>query len=333
MYRTGAMLLITVAALSCLTVSCGNKPMSDQSLTTDIQAKLYNDATTKPASIKVDVKDGVATLSGDVPSSDVELAAMKIANSTAGIRSVNDQMKVNPAMAANQPPPDAGAGAGPPASSTPQPPPNAPPQPAPSNPAAAATPPPAAAAVAPAPTEPAPPPPPKIVTVPAGEQISVRMIDGIDSARNTAGQTFRASLSAPVRVHGRTIFPTGTDATVLLANAKGAGRIRGQSELEVELSGIMYKGHTYELTSSTVQQQGQGRGKQSAVRTGIGAAAGAIIGAIAGGGKGAAIGSLAGGGAGAGYQLFTHGQQVKIPSETVLTFSLQAPIEVHERGQ
>ncbi len=113
---------------------------------------------------------------------------------------------------------------------------------------------------------------------------------------------------------------------MLLAQARDAGRIKGSSELEVRLSQLNYRGHSYPVDSSIYEEQGKGRGKQTVERTGIGAAAGAIIGAIAGGGKGAAIGSAAGGGAGAGFQLFTHGQQVKIPSESVLTFRLEAPL-------
>src|SRR3982751_3135549 len=95
---TGSALL----ALGMITGGCGPKSAaSDQTLTTNIQSQLYADSTTRQANVNVAVKDGVVTLSGDVPSSDVELQAMKIANGTAGVRSVSDQMKVNGTMAAN----------------------------------------------------------------------------------------------------------------------------------------------------------------------------------------------------------------------------------------
>jgi hypothetical protein len=152
------------------------------------------------------------------------------------------------------------------------------------------------------------------------------MIDGIDTGRNTAGQTFRASLDSPLVSNGRVIVPAGAPVTILLESSKGAGRIKGQSELEVRATNLTYKGETIPINTSIYSAQGGARGKQTAVRTGLGAAAGAVIGALAGGGKGAAIGSVAGGGAGAGYQLATHGKQVKIPSETQLTFSLEAPL-------
>jgi hypothetical protein len=113
---------------------------------------------------------------------------------------------------------------------------------------------------------------------------------------------------------------------VLLTEARSAGRIKGQSELELRLTSITYHGGPVRVSTSTYEAKGGSRGKQTAIRTGIGAAAGALIGGLAGGGKGAGIGSLAGGGAGAGYQLLTHGKQIKIPSETEINFRLESPL-------
>ena len=53
-----------------------------------------------------------------------------------------------------------------------------------------------------------------------------------------------------------------------------------------------------------------------------------FIGALAGGGKGAAIGAAAGAGVGGGVQAATKSQQIKLPSETILNFTLQAPVTV-----
>lgn len=295
----------------CLAIGCGKSSSSDQALTTDIQSKLYGDAATKPANINVAVKDGSVTLSGDVPSSDVELEAVKIANGTPGVKTVSDQLKVNPASAGNSIP--------------------APEQTQPAPPPAGA---PVASAPAPAqapPAEPPPPPQPTFVTIPAGERVSVRMIDGIDSSKSSAGQEFQASLDAPLTHGDRVVIPAGTPCTVTLENVKSAGRIKGQSEVAVVLTSIHYERHSYAVNTTSVEQQGKSRGKQTAVRTGIGAAAGALIGGLAGGGKGAAIGSAAGAGAGFGFNALTHGPQVKIPSETLLTFQLQAPLKVERK--
>jgi len=327
--------ILAAAALGAVAISCGGKSASDQSITTDIQAKLYADATTKAANINVAVKDGVVTLSGDVPSSDVELEAMKVANATAGVKSLSDQLKVNPAAAGAQLPnagnPQAPAGE-PSSSAAATPPAVAPPGAASPAPAASPERAPAPAAAPVAAAEPAPPPQPRIVhiTAPAGTSFSVRTIDSIDSKNNTTGQTFRATLEGPLAHNGRTVIPSGSPVTLTLTNAKSAGRIKGSSELAVAATSIEYHGQAYNVDTSAVEQQGKGRGKQTAVRTGIGAAAGALIGGLAGGGKGAGIGALAGGGAGVGFQALTHGEQVKIPSETVLTFTLTSPLTVEK---
>jgi outer membrane lipoprotein SlyB len=68
---------------------------------------------------------------------------------------------------------------------------------------------------------------------------------------------------------------------------------------------------------------GKSRGSQSAERIGGGAVIGAVIGAIAGGGKGAAIGAGVGAGAGTAVQVMTHGDRLRIPSETLLEFKLE----------
>jgi len=317
----------------CLIVACTTTP-SDDALATKIKASLFSDPTTKAANLNIAVKDGVVTLSGDVPSSDVELKAMKVANSTPGVKRVNDQMKVNTALAANESPSNQAAT---------QPPPNQ--TPAPTPPAQAPTAAPApnpkpAPALQPGPpitgtpvqsTTPAKPrPQPVRFTIPAGEAVTVRMIDSIDSSRNVEGQVFRASLASPLTSRGHVVVTTGANVSVVLADVREAGRIKGRSELEVRLSRLEYQGRSYRLVSTSYSEQGNARGEQTAKRTGIGAVAGAVIGAIAGGGKGAAIGSAAGAGAGVGSQVFTHGQRVRIPSETIITFRLQAPLSIEK---
>jgi hypothetical protein len=311
------MLLNGALAAGCITMSlgvvgCGPKTVNDQTLATDIQAKLYADPAARTANVKVAVSNGAVTLTGDAPSADVALQVVNIANGTSGTKGVNNQLQVLAASGAPPPPPENASGlAAVPAPVTPAP----------------------VAPAAPAPSQPPPLRSPVTITIPAGTDIGVQMIDGISSKTNTAGQTFRASLSSPIVEHGHVVIPAGASATVLLSEAKGAGRIKGSSNLEVRLVRIEHGGQAYDVDTSVHEEEGKGRGKETAVRSGIGVAAGAVIGALAGGGKGAAIGSLAGGGAGAGFQLATHGQQVTIPSETRLSFTLNAPIVVDVRHE
>ena len=89
-------------------------------------------------------------------------------------------------------------------------------------------------------------------------------------------------------------------------------------------------GQTYSLQTDQYRKEGNSRGKNTAEKVGGGAVLGGIIGAIAGGGKGAAIGGAAGAGVGGGVQAAGKSQQIKLPSETVLNFTLQAPITVEQ---
>jgi hypothetical protein len=166
------------------------------------------------------------------------------------------------------------------------------------------------------------------ITIPAGTRLQVRTIDTIDSSKNSVGQTFSGTLDAPLVVGNRVAVPAGAPVTLELANASSAGKIRGQSELSVRVVSLTAGGRSYNVDTDVYAEVGKAKGKQTAVRSGIAAAAGALIGGLAGGGKGAAIGAGAGAGAGLGYQILTHGAQVKIPSESVLTFRLAAPLTV-----
>jgi len=166
------------------------------------------------------------------------------------------------------------------------------------------------------------------VTIPAGQSILVRMIDGVDSAKNHVGDIFHASLETDLTINNGLVARKGTDVYGRLAEAKEAGHISGSSELQLELTRMVIDGHDYPLVSSDYTLQGKGRGSNTAKKVGGGAALGAIIGAIAGGGKGAAIGAGVGAGAGGAVQVLTRGQQVKVPSETLLEFRLQQPATV-----
>jgi hypothetical protein len=166
------------------------------------------------------------------------------------------------------------------------------------------------------------------VTIPAGQSLLVRMIDGVDSSKNHVGDIFHASLETDLTVGNSVVARKGTDVYGRLAEAKEAGHLTGSSELQLELTRIVIDGKEYPVVSSDYTLQGKGRGSNTAKKVGGGAVAGAIIGAIAGGGKGAAIGAGVGSAAGAGVQVLTRGQQVKVPSETVLEFRLQQPATV-----
>jgi hypothetical protein len=159
-------------------------------------------------------------------------------------------------------------------------------------------------------------------TLPAGTNIVIRMIEGVDSDTNRVGQTFRASLDQPVMLDGNTVIPRGADAVVKLVDQKDSGKMTGRDSLTLSLQSVTINGRAVDLNTQSVSQESGSQGAKTAKVAGGTAAVGAIIGAIAGGGKGAAIGAGAGAAAGAGSQVILGGQHVRIPSETRLTFVL-----------
>ncbi len=334
-------------------VSC-NKAVqpNDDAITTDIKAKMFSEPSLKAASVNVVSKDGIVTITGQVPDDAARTTAERIASQTTGVKQVIDSTTTTASAAPVAPEGPAMSQAmtpAPPAVPTPRPAPvkkpkTAPaPAPAPADTSAQASPVvstdpgpmPAPAAATPAavvtpPPAPAPPPPPQpiTVTVPSSTIVTIRTIDTIDSSTSKTGQTFKGSLDAPIVVDNRVIVPKGVNATLRLVNANSAGRYAGTSELTVSLDSFVYQGRTYMVSTTDVQEKGASRGKRSAAVIGGGAVLGALIGGLAGGGKGAAIGAAAGGGGGAAVQGLTKGKQISIPSETRLDFTLHAPVDV-----
>jgi hypothetical protein len=166
------------------------------------------------------------------------------------------------------------------------------------------------------------------VTIPAGTQISVRTIDAIDSKKNHVGYRFQASLEEALLIDGNVVIPKGADVYGRLEESKETGTFTGRSELKLTLTGIAVRGQSVPLVTGDCQLTGKSKGESTAKRAVGGAAIGSIIGAIAGGGKGAAIGAGTGAGVGAGSEVITKGDQVKIPSETLLQFTLQQSVTI-----
>lgn len=166
------------------------------------------------------------------------------------------------------------------------------------------------------------------VELPAGTNVVIRMIDGVDSEVNRVGQTFQASLDEPILLNGETVVQRGADVVVKLVDQKESGKLTGKAELTLDLVSMRVDGRMVDINTQSVSQSSASRGARTAKVAGGTAALGAIIGAIAGGGKGAAIGAGAGAAAGAGAEIVTKGQRVKIPSETRLTFVTDTPVRI-----
>ncbi len=168
----------------------------------------------------------------------------------------------------------------------------------------------------------------KRVTVPAGTRILVRMIDSVDSSKQKAGYRFTAALEANLQAYDVTVARKGTRVYGVLAQASSSGKFKGSSQLTLELTDIEINGTAYPLMTTDYEVKGKGEGGNTAKKVVGGAGLGALIGGLAGGGKGAGIGALVGAGAGTAVSATKKGEQVSVPSESLLEFRLEQPTEL-----
>jgi len=172
-------------------------------------------------------------------------------------------------------------------------------------------------------------PTPQVITIPAGTIIRVRLGEALSSKTSQSGQTFSATLAAPVQVNGKDVIPQQADASGTVTDAAPLGRFKGGAKLAVRLDSITVNGKNTPIQTASVIETKKGKGKRSAVLIGGGTGLGAIIGGLAGGGKGAAIGAVAGAGAGTAGTAFTGNKDIVLPAETMLSFKLLQPLEIH----
>jgi len=319
------------AALLAISVACAKAP-NDAQVVSDVQAKLAADSGLQNKQLTVQSSNGTVTLSGAVDNDAERDAAAKYAASEPGVKTVINNLQVGSTQAAGQPSsqaiPDRTAAKSSPArrrrthteqkemaqADNPLTAPANQPQPPAPDPAAQS------------PSAPPPPPQPASVTVPSGTAVVVRLIDSIDSATAQAGDKFHATLDSPISIDGDVVVPAHYDVEGHVVNAQASGKFAGRALLVLQLDRIKVGDQSYEIHTDQFSQQTGSRGKNTAEKVGAGAVAGAILGGIFGGGKGAAIGSAAGAGAGGGVQAASKKPDIKLPSEKVLTFTLQAPV-------
>jgi hypothetical protein len=166
----------------------------------------------------------------------------------------------------------------------------------------------------------------KPVVVAAGTTITVRLSTTVGSQISKPGDTFIASVAYPLTIGDKVVIPKSADAFGTVLEAKAKGKLKGEARLKLALRKITIKGRNYLIETEEVATTEKGKGSRTAATTGGGAAGGALIGGIAGGGKGAGIGAVVGAGVGLIGGAFTGNNQIELPAETILAFTLTQPL-------
>jgi hypothetical protein len=166
------------------------------------------------------------------------------------------------------------------------------------------------------------------IVIPAGTVLRVRLESALASDSARVEDAVRATLDAPVSVHGDVAIPDGAALRGSVLSVQRSGQVKGRASLAFRFERLSVRDEEYDVRTERISRQARATKKKDAQKIGIGAGAGALIGAVAGGGKGAAIGSAIGAGAGTGVVLATRGEEVRLPAGTTVTTKLVAPLAV-----
>jgi hypothetical protein len=162
--------------------------------------------------------------------------------------------------------------------------------------------------------------------------LPVRIGESLSSARNQSGDSFLATLTDPLVIDGWIIAERGARVEGRVVDTAPAGRGRSSSYVKISIIRLATAdGQNIHIRTEPYLKNAPSSTGTDAAKIGGGAAIGAIIGAIAGGGKGAAIGAGAGGVAGAGDVLLTRGKPAEIAVETRVSFRVLDSVTITER--
>jgi hypothetical protein len=164
----------------------------------------------------------------------------------------------------------------------------------------------------------------EVWVVPVGTEIDVRLQTALNSATAKVEQRFEATTLVDLKLGGEVRIPAGTIVRGFVGSVRAAGRIERKGSLTLAFDEILLPNGPSRLRAS-VSQALDGKASEDISRIGTGAALGAIVGGLLGGGKGLLLGVLVGGG---GTIAATDGSDVNLPIGTVLRLRVDAPLEI-----
>lgn len=162
--------------------------------------------------------------------------------------------------------------------------------------------------------------------VPSGTEFDVRLERSLSSSTAQVEDRFDATTVVDLRDdRGRVIIPSGSTMRGIVSSVHKATRTERTGKMTIAFDRMTINGRSYPIRATVTQALESEGIKGEAGKIGIGAGAGAIIGAILGGAKGALAGILIGGG---GTVAATEGKDVDLPAGTLLRVRLDGPIEL-----
>ena len=171
------------------------------------------------------------------------------------------------------------------------------------------------------------------ITIPAGTALPVVLDTSVGSDISRIEQPVRGHLARAVTISGVTVIRSGSAVSGVVTDARRSGKVKGRAHVSVRFSTLTPRGdgESYRMQTRLVGRTAPATKKNDALKIGVPAASGAIVGGLLGGKKGAAIGTAAGGGAGTAVVLSTRGQEVRLGRGATVFVRLAQPLTVRVR--
>ena len=166
-------------------------------------------------------------------------------------------------------------------------------------------------------------------TLPEGTRLAVRLDSAVGSDSSRVEDPIEATLTEAVVVDGSEVLPAGAVVRGEVAAVQPAGKVKGRASLALRFSSVSVAGRDERYPiAARVDLLAPATKGEDALKVGIPAAGGAIVGGLIGGKKGAAIGTAVGGGAGAAVVLSTSGEEIRLPRGSALSLPLDQAVDV-----
>jgi hypothetical protein len=170
------------------------------------------------------------------------------------------------------------------------------------------------------------------VTIPVGTTLRLELKSALASDTSQIEDSVRATLRQPVTIDGKVVLPAGTQLVGTVTDVARAGRVKGVARVAYRFTTLRHDSERYDIRTAPIAHEAKTTKKKDAVKIGIGAGAGAAIGAILGGGGGAAKGAAIGGAGGTGAVLATRGDEVRLGPGADVNTRLMSPLTVRVKA-
>jgi hypothetical protein len=162
-------------------------------------------------------------------------------------------------------------------------------------------------------------------TIPAGQEVDVRLRSTLSSETAQVEQRFETTTVVDLMQNGRVLVPAGSVMRGVVSDVDKAGRVDRDGALTLTFDKLSVNGRERNIRGSATEIfESKGIREEGTVAA-AGAGVGGIVGGIIGGVKGAVLGAVIGAG---GAIAATDGKDITLPAGSIVRVRLDSPVRV-----